>query len=110
MNWVSGADLVAATVASRYAVNIADNADRRHRVTLRGVLSYRDYLLAQETLASLEAVSRVVPEALLGDQVTLRIEADADPVQLARIIELDRRFVPTPAEPGETGLHYEWIR
>jgi hypothetical protein len=106
----AGADLVAATVAARYAVNLADNMDRRHRVTLRGVLSYRDYLAAQETLEALETVRRVVPEALLGDQVTLRIEADADPVQLARIIELDRRFVATPAAPGETGLHYEWIR
>lgn len=105
----AGADLVAATIAGRYAVRTSGEADRRYQVTLRGVRSYSDFLLARETLAGLETVQRVVPERLLGDQVSLRLEADADITQLAQIIELDRRFVATPAGDGEMGLFYEWI-
>jgi hypothetical protein len=45
-----------------------------------------------------------------GDEVRLLIEADADSAQLARIIELDRRFVSLPAIPGQSGLYYEWIQ
>jgi len=106
----AGADLAAATISGRYAITALDSADQRHRVTLRGVRGYSDYLAAQQALGTLEAVRRVVPERLVGDLVSLRIEADADLVQLGRIIELDERFVPTPAEVGESGLFYEWIR
>jgi hypothetical protein len=79
-------------------------------VTLRGVRTYDDYLTLQRVLSSLEAVRQVVPEQLLGDQVSLRVEAEADILQLARIIELDTRFVPLPVEAGATGLHYEWMQ
>lgn len=106
----AGSDLVARTVAGRYAVNLADSADLRHRVILRGVRSYGDFAAARQILEGLEAVRRVVPERLVGDQVSLRVEADADLVQLARIIELDRRFVAVPAAAGELGLLYEWMR
>ena len=102
-----GAALAAEALASRYAMTLHDALDQRHRVTLRGIRDYRDYRSAQAALAALEAVRRVVPEYLLGDQVSLRIEADADLAQLARIIELDARFVPTPAGAG---LAYEWMQ
>jgi len=105
----AGADLVAATIAGRYGVRQSAAGDQRHRITLRGIRGFGAYRAAEAALAGLETVSRVVPERLLGDQVSLRIEADADVIQLARIIELDRRFVPTPAGPGEAGLFYEWI-
>ncbi|CAN0604021.1 unnamed protein product, partial [Ectocarpus sp. 12 AP-2014] len=105
----AGADLAAGVYAARYAVTLQAE-DKRHRVTLRGIRDYRDYVSAQETLAGLEAVRRVVPERLLGDQVSLRIDADADLVQLSRIIELDGRFVAAPALPGESGLFYEFIQ
>lgn len=106
----AGADLVAATISGRYAVTGFEDGDQRHRVTLRGVRSYDDYLAAQRALGGLEAVRRVVPERLIGDSVSLRIEADADLVQLGRIIELDERFVPTPGEAAVGGLFYEWIQ
>ena len=105
----AGAALAAEALASRYAVTLQDALDQRHRVTLRGIRDYRDYRAAQTALAALEAVRRVVPERLLGDQVSLRIDADADLAQLARIIELDARFVPTPLGAG-SGLAYEWIQ
>lgn len=106
----TGADLVARTLAARYAVrSVAGQSDQRHRIVLRGIRSYAAYMSLQQALASFEAVRRVVPEELLGDQVSLRIEADADSSQLARIIELDPRFARIPADPGESGLVYEWI-
>ena len=105
----AGADLVASTIAGRYAVRSSGAGDRRHQVTLRGVRTYDDYLVAQAALAGLETVRRVVPERLLGDRVSLRLEADTDLVQLGEIIELDDRFVATPADAGYSGLYYEWI-
>jgi hypothetical protein len=106
----AGADLAASAIAGRYAVTQVAGDDLRHRLTLRGIREYADYRAALEALGSLEAVRQVVPEELVGDQVSLRVEADADLVQLARIVELDRRFVPAPAAPGNTGLIYEWMR
>ncbi|MFK7830857.1 MAG: DUF2066 domain-containing protein [Congregibacter sp.] len=106
----AGAALVAQTLASRYAVSTQENQDQRYQVTLRGVRSYADYSALQSVLGKLEAVQRVVPERLIGDQVTLRIDADADEQQLSRIIELDGRFVPYSDPGGEPGLHYEWIQ
>lgn len=106
----AGAALVADTLASRYAVSTQENQDQRYQVILRGVRSYADYSAMKAVLGRLEAVQRVVPEKLLGDQVTLRIDADADLQQLARIIELDGRFVPYSDPAGEPGLHYEWIQ
>lgn len=106
----AGAALVAETLAARYAVSSQESRDQRHKVTLRGVRSYSDYRALQGVLSGLEAVQRVVPERLVGDQVTLRIDADADGQQLARIIELDGRFVPYAERNDGDGLYYEWIQ
>ncbi|MDP5052855.1 MAG: DUF2066 domain-containing protein, partial [Congregibacter sp.] len=106
----AGAELVAATLAERYGVRPTSDTDERYRLTLRGVRSYADYKALQVALNALEAVRRVMPESLQGDQVSLRVEADTDLQQLGRIIELDPRFVPIPLQPGENGLSYEWIQ
>ncbi|WP_439106962.1 DUF2066 domain-containing protein [Congregibacter sp.] len=106
----AGAELVAGTLAERYGVKLSSDTDERYQLVLRGVRSYDDYQLLQQALSSLEAVRTVVPESLMGDQVSLRVEAETDVQQLARIIELDGRFVPLPTEPGQSGLFYEWIR
>jgi hypothetical protein len=105
----AGADLVAATLAQRYAVLLQDQGDRHYLLSFRGVRSFADFRALRGGLEQLETVTRVVPETLLGDSVRLRVESEAELAQLARIIELDRRFVPTPTPPGESGLHYEWI-
>lgn len=106
----AGAELVAATLVEQYGVKLTADTDERYRLTLRGVRSFEDYMVLQDVLSSLEAVRSVVPESLLGDQVSLRVKAETDLQQLARIIELDARFVPLPLEPGQNGLSYEWIR
>ncbi|MFT4769331.1 MAG: hypothetical protein ACI8RN_002475 [Glaciecola sp.] len=106
----AGAELVAATLVEQYAVELSADTDERYQLTLRGVRSFDDYVVLQQVLSSLEAVRNVVPHSLLGDQVSLRVEAETDLQQLARIIELDPRFVPLPLESGQSGLSYEWIR
>ncbi|WOJ93538.1 DUF2066 domain-containing protein [Congregibacter variabilis] len=106
----AGAELVAGTLVEQYGVKLTEDSDERYRLTLRGVRSFDDYMVLQQVLGSLEAVRSVVPESLLGDQVSLRVKAETDLQQLARIIELDTRFVPLPLEPGQNGLSYEWIR
>lgn len=105
----AGAELVAGTLAEQYGVKLSADRDERYRIVLRGIRSFADYKLAQESLGDLEAVRAVVPESLLGDQVSVRIEAETDLQQLARIIELDARFVALPREPGQGALFYEWI-
>lgn len=105
-----GAELVASTLAERYGVRLSSEGDERYQLTLRGIRGFDDYLMLQKALASLEAVRSVVPESLLGDQVRLRVEAETDLQQLARIIELDPRFVSIPLEPGQSGLSFEWIQ
>ncbi|MFK8042055.1 DUF2066 domain-containing protein [Congregibacter sp.] len=109
----AGAELVAATLAEQYGVTLSAKnsaeSDERYQIVLRGIRAYEDYRALQEALGSLEAVRSVVPESLIGDQVSMRVEAETDLQQLARIIELDGRFVPLPREPGQDGLSYEWI-
>lgn len=106
----AGADLVATTLAGRYAVRSNPGvSEQLHWVTLRGVRSYAAYISVQSALAALETVRRVTPERLLGDQVTLRLEADSGDEQLARLIELDLRFARVPSIDGFPGLSYEWI-
>ncbi|MEM1403301.1 MAG: DUF2066 domain-containing protein [Pseudomonadota bacterium] len=105
----AGADLVASRLSARYAVAAAA-IDLRHRVVLRGVRSYGDYRSALMALETLETVRQVMPEQLVGDQVTLRVDADADSDQLSRIIELDERFVPARLTSGFADLSYEWIQ
>lgn len=104
----AGADLAASRLSARYAVAAAA-MDLRHRVVLRGVRSYGDYRTALMALKTLETVRQVMPEQLMGDQVTLRVDADADSDQLSRIIELDERFVPAGLPGGFADLSYEWI-
>ncbi|WOJ96411.1 DUF2066 domain-containing protein [Congregibacter brevis] len=105
----AGAELVAATLAEQYGVTLSAESDERYQIVLRGIRAYEDYRALQEALGSLEAVRSVVPESLIGDQVSMRVEAETGLQQLARIIELDGRFVPLPREPGQDGLSYEWI-
>ncbi|MFT7286318.1 MAG: hypothetical protein ACI87W_000423 [Halieaceae bacterium] len=105
----SGAALAAETLAGRYAVVGQGEADLRHLIILRGVRNYDDFSAIYAVLNGLESVARVVPEQLLGDRVNLRLDSQAGLAQLARIIELDARFVPSPQLSAEPVLNYEWM-
>lgn len=104
-----GAALAADLYAGRYAVAPRDQGDERLRITLRGIHSFAHYRSACEAIRGLESVQRVVPEHVLGDEVSLRVHADADQVQLAKILELDHRFVATDDDSVQAGLRYEYI-
>lgn len=103
-----GADLAAAALAARYAVVGDDGGDLRYRIRIDGVRSYAQFTALREVLESLVAIERLQPEMLQRDVVVLRVQSAADPEQLARIIELDTRFVPGAAAGAEDELRYRW--
>jgi hypothetical protein len=105
----AGADLVATQLAARYAVVARDGGDERYLLSVTGVRDFRAYRGLVDLLAALETVRRVVPESIERERVRLRVTADARPEQLARLLALDARLVPTAAPPGATdGLYYDW--
>jgi hypothetical protein len=46
-------------------------------------------------------------ERVSGDQLQLRLLAQADPAQLATILGLNKRLLPVATGP-EQGLSYQW--
>ena len=104
----AGADLVAATLADRYAVVAGDSGTPRYRITVEGVDSFATYSDLRRLLAGVEVVQQVTPETLQGSRLVLQVDATADVDQLARIIELDRRLRRERALPAEGALYYRW--
>ncbi len=104
-----GAALAADLYAARYAVVPREQGGDQLRITLRGILSYAHFRSARDALRGFESVRRVVPEHFVGDEVVLRVQANADQLQLAKILELDQRFVATASATAGTGLQYEYI-
>ena len=104
-----GAALAAGSLASRYAVISPVDTEARLRITVHGIYDFPRFKAVREALQSLELVQSVLPQTLQGDLVEMRIESDADAAQLARILELDPRFVSTARGAESEGLHYEWI-
>lgn len=101
------ADLVAATLTARYAVVASGDGDLRLQLTVSGIRSYQALYRLRLALEALESVDRVVPERVTADEVILRVESAAEPAALARILELDGRFLPLAVPAGES-LSYRW--
>jgi hypothetical protein len=104
----AGADLAARSLSARYAVTADSEGDLRLRVAVSGVRSFEDFRRVRALLEALEPVESVLPERVEAGRLLLRLESAAQEDQLARIIELDARFLRRPPAPGESGLHYEW--
>jgi hypothetical protein len=103
----AGADLVASTLAGRYAVVSGAQLDLRYQLRVRGVQDFGDFAALRRALEAVEAVVRVVPESVTRDLVTLRVEFSAPLEQLARLIELDGRFQRLPTAAAD-GIDYRW--
>jgi len=103
-----GASLVAEAMAGRYAV--APSLEQGSGVTLSvtGVQRYADYAHIVSWLEKLELVEHANVEEIRGDEIVLRLHANAEATQLAAIIELDPRFQPVPAAVSSTQLSYQW--
>jgi hypothetical protein len=102
-----GVALVAETMAARYAVAASAVDGEGIPMSIRGVVSYADFAALINWLESLELVERARVERVRGDELQLRLVAQADPAQLATILELNKRLLPVTAGP-EQGLNYQW--
>ncbi|MEM9257369.1 MAG: DUF2066 domain-containing protein [Pseudomonadota bacterium] len=105
-----GVAAIAEAMATRYAV--APDASMSAGVALQvhKVGDYRDYAEIVRWLQSLELVKYANVVSISGEQLDLYIVAQADAAQLARLIELNVRFVPVETVGGDTTLRYEWRR
>lgn len=102
-----GVALVAETMAARYAVAASAVDGEGIPMSVSGVASYADYAAIINWLESLELVERVRVERVRGDELQLRLLAQAAPAQLATMLELNKRLLPVAAGP-EQGLAYQW--
>jgi hypothetical protein len=103
-----GADLVATTLAARYAVSSGASEDLRYRVLVSGVADFSALLELRRFIAGVEVVERVVPERLDSRGLSLRVESAASVEQLARLLELDSRVQRQPTGQ-DADLAYRWI-
>ena len=106
-------DFIADRMASRYAVAGEDQA-LEVLVRVDAVAEFADLQRVLRYFESIELINAVWPAYLEGDSVVLRLAAQAEPEQLARIVQLNRRLEPVPApEPLRRGpikldLVYRW--
>jgi hypothetical protein len=108
----AGAALVAEVMAERYAV-ASDPAAATEwaQIAVLGVHDFAAYAAILRWLEGLDLVDRVVPEAVTGDRLLLRVDARAGLDRLAPVIELDDRLHPVPAAPDEVAARvYRWQR
>ena len=103
-----GVSIVAEEMSARYAVTASGADGSSVNMSVVGVFSYADYAGIVAWLEGLELIEHANIAHIRGDQVELRLHAQADAGQLAAIIELNKRLVPvTPADPNEP-LSYHW--
>ena len=103
-----GVSMVAQDMASRFAVAPTDSPGTGVLMTVAGVRSYADYAGVVSWLESLELIDHANIERVQGDLIELRLVAQADVAQLASIIELNNKLVPSPAPQQGAGLAYQW--
>ncbi len=100
-----GSVLVAEDLASRYAVAASQPVGGGVEMRVSGVESYADYAGVVSWLESLELIEHANVEQISGDNLLLRLTAQADAEQLSALIELNERL---RREPGMPGLVYRW--
>ena len=109
--FVAAAALVAADMASRYAVTVSSNAASGGiAMQVDGITSYSDYAGVVSWLEGLELIRHANVESVSGDRIILRLDASAPAQQLAIIIELNDSLVPAPVANADGGLYYLWQR
>jgi len=102
-----GAGLAAEAMAARYAVS-ASAEGIGVAMSVTGVTDYADYAAIVAWLESLELIELANVETVQGDTITLRLQAQADPAQLATIIEINEKLVPVPVTGPGPELKYLW--
>lgn len=103
-----GAGIVAEGMAARYAVASSVLDTGSVGISVAGVNSYADYAAVVAWLESLELIDSADVAWVRGDMIELRLQAQGDAGQLARIIELNKRLLPEPANAAASQLNYRW--
>jgi hypothetical protein len=73
-----------------------------------GVNDYSDYANIVTWLESLELIDHANVETIRGNEILLRLTAQADAGQLRAIIELNKQLVPLSSVSGLDQLSYQW--
>ena len=103
-----GVSIVAEEMSARYAVAASGADENGVSMSVTGVSSYADYAGIVAWLEGLELIGHANVERIEGDQIELRLHAQADAGQLATIIELNAKLVPLPSAAPDTQLNYQW--
>lgn len=104
-----GVAIVAEDMASRYAVAAKrSQSSGGVMMVVDGVRSYGDYAGIVSWLEGLELIKHANVEQIRGEQIELRLIAQADADQLSSIIELNERLVPVPQVANPDRLSYQW--
>ncbi|MFK7975126.1 MAG: DUF2066 domain-containing protein [Halioglobus sp.] len=103
-----GANLVADSMASRYAVRPSSGEMQVVRMLVSGVFEYADYAGVVRWLRSLEPISYANLERMQGDRLTLVLGTRANPASLRSIIELNEKLVIEQSQDPYTALSYRW--
>ncbi len=104
----SGVNIVAADMASRYAVAPTTGSGGGLSLVITGVTNYGDYAAIANWLEKLELVEYVNLERVQGERVEFRVQAKTDAAQLAAIIDLNDRLTPVPVLGDTLQLSYQW--
>lgn len=107
-----GAGLVADDMAARFAVTASDVQGDSLLISILGIENYSDYASVLSWIESLELVENATVERIEGEKMVLRIEGQADAVQLSTLLGLNRRLEPVPVDgfnPQDSPqLSYRW--
>lgn len=106
--WRSGADLVADSMAARYAVAPSTAEVVPVYMTISGVFEYADYAGIVSWLDSLEPIAYAHLERVQGDTLTVRLGSRAQAQSLSAIIELNSHLVPVQSPEYSRDLSYRW--
>jgi uncharacterized protein len=104
----AGVNLVADTMAARYAVAPTLGLEGGISMSVAGVNSYGDYAAVIALLESVELVESVRVVGVQGDRLRLRLAAQVDPGQLAGIFRLNENLQETPGADQRDQLSYQW--
>ncbi|MFK8047861.1 MAG: DUF2066 domain-containing protein [Halioglobus sp.] len=104
----SGASLVAEQMARNYSVAASQADVGGVLMSVRGVNQYSDYAKIVSWLESLELIQHANVEEIEGDEIRLRLTAQAQASRLRKIIELNRKLSPLSNTSGSQQLRYQW--
>lgn len=98
------------TLASRLATVVANTAQGKVNVKIRGVSRPADFSEMMRYVEHLTPVASVQVERITGDNVDLNIVLHSSRESFVQIVALGKKLTPVSAESNNTILVYQWNR